>query len=156
MSQTTKLDLITFEVLRHRLWEINDEMAMLAARISGSPAVYESNDFNAAILTASGEGLFTGVYVIRQASALDVLVQSVIERFKDDCNDGLVCDSNGQCVMPGMMNPNTCTNPCPTGFTCQPDGSCKPTMSMPKPCVQLESTMSPMRSRHRLFLCSRS
>jgi N-methylhydantoinase B/oxoprolinase/acetone carboxylase alpha subunit len=88
MSQTTKLDLITFEVLRHRLWEINDEMAMLAARISGSPAVYESNDFNAAILTASGEGLFTGVYVIRQASALDVLVQSVIERFKDDCNDG--------------------------------------------------------------------
>jgi N-methylhydantoinase B len=88
MTETKKLDLITFEVLRHRLWEINDEMAMLAARISGSPAVYESNDFNAAILTATGEGLFTGVYVIRQASALDVLVQSVIERFKDDCNDG--------------------------------------------------------------------
>jgi N-methylhydantoinase B len=81
------MDVITFEVLRHRLWEINDEMAMIAARVSGSPAVYESSDFNTAILTASGEGLFTGVYVIRQASALDVLVQSVIERFAGRIND---------------------------------------------------------------------
>jgi N-methylhydantoinase B/oxoprolinase/acetone carboxylase alpha subunit len=88
MSARQNLDVITFEVLRHRLWEINDEMGMLAARISGSPAVYESGDFNTAILTADGEGLFTGVYVIRQASALDVLVQSVIERFRDDIRDG--------------------------------------------------------------------
>ena len=70
MTETGKLDLITFEVLRHRLWEINDEMAMLAARISGSPAVYESNDFNAAILTASGEGLFTGWPLKRVGKAM--------------------------------------------------------------------------------------
>jgi N-methylhydantoinase B len=88
MSEPRKIDLVTFEILRHRLWEINDEMAMLAARISGSPAVYESGDFNTAILTADGEGLFTGVYVIRQASALDVLVQSVIEQFRGDLKDG--------------------------------------------------------------------
>jgi N-methylhydantoinase B len=88
MSERHKIDLVSFEILRHRLWEINDEMAMLAARISGSPAVYESSDFNTAILTAKGEGLFTGVYVIRQASALDVLVQAVIEQFGDDLNDG--------------------------------------------------------------------
>lgn len=88
MTARRKIDLVTFEIMRHRLWEINDEMAMLAARISGSPAVYESNDFNTAILTAKGEGLFTGVYVIRQASALDVLVQSVIERFANDMHDG--------------------------------------------------------------------
>lgn len=87
-NERRKIDLVTFEILRHRLWEINDEMAMLAARISGSPAVYESGDFNTAILTAEGEGLFTGVYVIRQASALDVLVQSVIERFRGDLHDG--------------------------------------------------------------------
>jgi len=88
MTERRKIDLVTFEILRHRLWEINDEMAMLAARISGSPAVYESNDFNTAILTADGEGLFTGVYVIRQASALDVLVQSVIKKFAGDICDG--------------------------------------------------------------------
>ena len=32
--------------------------------------------------------MFTGVYVIRQASALDVLVQSVIKRFGDNIHDG--------------------------------------------------------------------
>jgi N-methylhydantoinase B len=61
MSNHAKIDVITFEVLRHRMWEINDEMGMIAARISGSPLVYESGDFNTGILTAKGEGLFTGV-----------------------------------------------------------------------------------------------
>jgi N-methylhydantoinase B len=82
------INVVTFEVLRHRLWEINDEMGLIAGRISGSPAVYESGDFNTAILTADGKGLFTGVYVIRQAAALDVVVQSVIKEFKDDINEG--------------------------------------------------------------------
>ena len=77
-----RVDVVTFEVLRHRLWEINDEMALTMGRISGSPAVYESGDFNSAILTADGRGLFAGVYVIRQASALDLVVQAVLERFE--------------------------------------------------------------------------
>ena len=77
------VDLVTFEVLRHRLWEINDEMGLIAVRISGSPAVYESNDFNTAILTGDGRGLFVGTYVIRQSAALNLVVQGVLERFKD-------------------------------------------------------------------------
>jgi N-methylhydantoinase B len=88
MTAKTLTNLVTFEILRHRLWEINDEMGLLAARISGSPAVYESGDFNTAILSADGRGLFTGVYVIRQASALDVVVQTVRERFRDDIAEG--------------------------------------------------------------------
>ena len=39
---------MTFEVIRHRLWAINDDQAMIAARLSGSPVVYEALDFNAA------------------------------------------------------------------------------------------------------------
>ena len=54
--KTDKIDRVTFEVLRHRLWEINDEMGLIAGQISGSPAVYESGDFNTAILTADGKG----------------------------------------------------------------------------------------------------
>ena len=88
MKNKDHLDVVTFEVLRHRLWEINDEMGLMAARISGSPAVYESGDFNAALLTADGRGLFTGVYVIRQAAALDVMVRCVIKEFEGDINDG--------------------------------------------------------------------
>lgn len=88
MDIRKQLDVVTFEVLRHRLWEINDEMGLMAARISGSPAVYESGDFNAALLTADGRGLFTGVYVIRQAAALDVMVRCVLAEFGDEIHDG--------------------------------------------------------------------
>lgn len=88
MGEAKELDVVTFEVLRHRLWEINDEMGLMAARLSGSPAVYESGDFNAALLTADGRGLFTGVYVIRQAAALDVMVRCVLAEFGDDIRDG--------------------------------------------------------------------
>ncbi len=88
MDTRKQLDLVTFEVLRHRLWEINDEMGVIAGRISGSPAVYESGDFNAALLTADGRGLFTGVYVIRQSAALDVMVQCVIQSFEGDVEEG--------------------------------------------------------------------
>jgi N-methylhydantoinase B len=89
MSTTyTHVDVITFEVLRHRLWELNDEMALMMGRISGSPSVYESGDFNVAILTSDGQGLYAGVFVVRQASALDIVVQKVIEVFGDNIHDG--------------------------------------------------------------------
>lgn len=82
------LNPITFEVLRHRLWEINDEQGLIAAQISGSPAVYEAGDFNTCILTPEGDGLFVGVYVIRQAAALDMVVQTVLKQFDGDIEDG--------------------------------------------------------------------
>ena len=40
------LDPITYEVLRNRLWAINDEAAMTAAKIAGTPIIYEALDFN--------------------------------------------------------------------------------------------------------------
>jgi N-methylhydantoinase B len=86
--QQAEVDVVTFEVLRHRLWELNDEMALMVGRISGAPSVYESGDFNVAILTPDGQGLYAGVFVVRQASALDIVVQKVIEVFGDDINDG--------------------------------------------------------------------
>ena len=48
------VDPITLEVLRHRLWTINDEQGKVAIQISGSPTVYEGKDLNAAILTTRG------------------------------------------------------------------------------------------------------
>src|ERR1035438_4839694 len=58
-----RLDPVTFEVIRHRLSAINDEQAMIAARMSGSPVIYEVFDFNAAILTPDGQGLAAGIYI---------------------------------------------------------------------------------------------
>lgn len=83
-----KIDPVTFEVLRHRLWSINDEQGAIAARISGSPAIYETFDFNIGILTAAGRGVFTGVYIGHHAIPLEIVVKSVLEKFGDDIHPG--------------------------------------------------------------------
>ncbi len=83
-----KVDPVTFEVLRHRLWAINDEQGAIAARISGSPAIYEGFDFNIGILTAAGRGVFTGVYIGHHAIPLEMVVAAVKERFGDDVHPG--------------------------------------------------------------------
>jgi N-methylhydantoinase B len=77
MSAT--LDPVTFEVIRHRLWAINDDQAMIAARLSGSPVVYEAFDFNAALMTRDGRGLYSGIYIIHHASTIDVFVRRILD-----------------------------------------------------------------------------
>jgi len=83
-----KVDPVTFEVLRHRIWAINDEQAMVAARVSGSPVVYETFDFNLGILTPQGKGVYTGVYIAHHAIPLEQVVSSVMKKFGDDIHPG--------------------------------------------------------------------
>ena len=80
----TTLDPITLEVLRHRLWMINDEQGRVAASISGSPVVYEAKDFNASLLTPNGDAFFVGVYTTRIALSLHVAAKTIIARFAED------------------------------------------------------------------------
>jgi len=83
-----KVDPVTFEVLRHRIWAINDEQALVAARVSGSPVVYETFDFNLGILTPEGKGVYTGVYIAHHAIPLEQVVRAVRKKFGDDINPG--------------------------------------------------------------------
>jgi N-methylhydantoinase A/oxoprolinase/acetone carboxylase beta subunit/N-methylhydantoinase B/oxoprolinase/acetone carboxylase alpha subunit len=78
-----RLDPITYEVIRNRLWAINDEQAQTAARKSGSQVVYEAFDFNSGLLDKDGNGLFAGVYVLFHTTGLDMTVKVVLERFPD-------------------------------------------------------------------------
>jgi N-methylhydantoinase B len=78
---TTTLDPVTFEVIRHRLWAINDDQAMIAARLSGSPVVYEALDFNAALTTGDGRGLCSGIYIIHHAATIDVFVRRILQEW---------------------------------------------------------------------------
>ena len=48
-------DLITFEVVRHRLWQINDEQGRSIINVSGSPVASETNDFNVALADANAQ-----------------------------------------------------------------------------------------------------
>lgn len=86
---TSTLDPVTFEVIRHRLWAINDEQALLASRLSPSPVVHEALDFNAALLTADGRGLYSGIYIVMHASTMDVFVRKVLELWQaEDIHEG--------------------------------------------------------------------
>lgn len=75
------IDAATFEVLRHRLWAINDEAAVTIGRVSGSPIATEGNDFNSGLMTASGETVVAGIYVLVHAAALGRIVRDVIDNY---------------------------------------------------------------------------
>jgi N-methylhydantoinase B len=81
---TAAVDSITLEVLRHRLWMINDEQGRVGAQLSGSPVVYEAKDFNSALQTPDGNSLFIGIYTTRLSLCLDFATKTIIQRFQDD------------------------------------------------------------------------
>jgi len=81
--QTDELDPITYEVVRNRLWAINDEQGQTAARKSGSQFIYEAFDFNSGLLDADGNGVFAGVYVLFHTTGLDMTVRQILEDFPD-------------------------------------------------------------------------
>jgi N-methylhydantoinase B/oxoprolinase/acetone carboxylase alpha subunit len=74
----SEIDPVTFEVIRHRLWAINDDQARMAARLASTPIVYDGYDFNAALVTADGRGLVTGVYIMQHGSTLDDFIRRLI------------------------------------------------------------------------------
>jgi len=77
-------DAVLFEVLRHRLWAINDEAATTIARISGSPVANESYDFNTALMDNDGNVVVIGAYVMAHACALDRVVRYVIDEHSEN------------------------------------------------------------------------
>jgi N-methylhydantoinase B len=81
---TDPLDPVTFEVIRHRLWAINDDQARMGARLSGTPIIYEGYDFNAALVTADGRGLYTGVYIMHHGATIDGFVRKVLTEWPSE------------------------------------------------------------------------
>jgi N-methylhydantoinase B len=89
------IDPVTFEVIRHRLWAINDDQARMAARLASTPIVYDGYDFNAALVTADGRGLVTGVYIMQHGSTLDDFVRRLIADWpRDELRPGDMFYSN--------------------------------------------------------------
>lgn len=83
-NSRVRLDPITFEVLRHRIWSINDESALTLKRISGSPVASEVNDFNTSILTADGQAVIVGPYIVSHAVGQNIIVQNLIADLSDN------------------------------------------------------------------------
>ncbi|MDX6723835.1 MAG: hypothetical protein QOD73_2239 [Solirubrobacteraceae bacterium] len=88
-DRASGIDPVTFEVIRHRLWAINDEQGRMAARLSGSFIVYEGHDFNAGLVTADGRGLYCGVYILWHGATIDEFVRRIMEEWApEDIREG--------------------------------------------------------------------
>ena len=77
---TGVVDPITFEVLKHRLWQINDEQSAAIKTISASPIVVEGNDFNAGLFTAGGEVVVAGIGSVVHVTTMGDTMRSIIQK----------------------------------------------------------------------------
>ncbi len=103
-----RLDPSTFEILRHRLWYINDEGALTISRLSGSPVATEVFDMNAGLMTATGSLVYIDTFICAQATTLAALVQHLLAEYADNpgfggddiflCNDPYVSVCHQNCV----------------------------------------------------------
>ena len=73
-----RVDPITFEILRHRLWSINEEAANTLERVSGSLIASEVHDMNASIMTARGDSLVIAPYMLVHAISMETVAKDVI------------------------------------------------------------------------------
>ena len=74
------LDPITFEVLKHRLWQINDEQSAAIKTISASPIVVEGNDFNTGLFTAAGEVVVAGIGSVVHVTTMGDTLRAIIRK----------------------------------------------------------------------------
>ena len=90
------VDLVTFEVVSHRLWQICDEMGATLRKVSGSPVATEAADFATMIADENGAGVYMGPYVLNHAVVLeDIISWTLIHRANNPgitCNDMFLCN----------------------------------------------------------------
>lgn len=66
------LDPLTYEVVRHRLWSVTEEMGETLKRMSGSPIVTDANDFDFTINDEMGQQVQVGLYNTMLVGAIDL------------------------------------------------------------------------------------
>lgn len=80
----TEIDPITYEVIRHNLWNINEEHGATIVKVSGSPIAVFAHDFNPSILTEDGEFVYFGPYLQFHAGMLDLNIKWTLENRSDN------------------------------------------------------------------------
>ncbi len=95
-----RLDPINYEILRHKLWAINDEQAMTMSRCSASNVANDIKDMNCGLLNADGDVIVLGTYIALHALTMSFITKDIIENYADNpginpgdmfiCNDPYV------------------------------------------------------------------
>ena len=80
----TPISPITFEVVRHRLTNINEDAAATLKRVSGSQIAVEANDLNTVIMAPDGRVVACGRYVLVQVASMHLVVTDLLEHYLDN------------------------------------------------------------------------
>ncbi|MGQ0546827.1 MAG: hydantoinase B/oxoprolinase family protein, partial [Betaproteobacteria bacterium] len=73
------IDPVTFEVIRHALWNVNEEHGATIQRLSGSPVAMYALDLNPSILTEDAEFVYFGPYMQYMSGVTDTQVKWTLE-----------------------------------------------------------------------------
>ena len=76
---SSDIDPVTYEVIRHNLWHINEEHGATIQRISGSPVAMYALDLNPSILTEDAEFVYFGPYMQYMSGVTDTQVKWTLE-----------------------------------------------------------------------------
>lgn len=80
MNVKRELDPITLEVIRHRLWQITNEMGAALIHVSGSPVVTQVNDIMTGIFLPEGEPVSFGPYVVLHFGCNPFAIKAILEQ----------------------------------------------------------------------------
>ncbi len=83
-SSNSSLDPITFEVIRHRMWQITNEMGSALIHVSGSPVVTQVNDIMTGVFLASGEPVSFGPYVVLHFGCNPFAISAILDQCAND------------------------------------------------------------------------
>ena len=78
-ADVAAVDPLTYEVVRHRLAAIAEEMGDALKRMSGSVVVTDCNDFGATILDECGDSVIVGLYNTQLAASVDMAAKWTLE-----------------------------------------------------------------------------
>ena len=81
---TQNIDPVTYEVVRHNLWNVNEEHGATIQRISGSPVAMYALDLNPSILTEDAEFVYFGPYMQYMSGVTDTQVKWILEHRSDN------------------------------------------------------------------------
>jgi N-methylhydantoinase B len=92
-----------YEVIRHRLWSINDEACITMMHASGSPVVHVG-DFNVSIYTPDGDVAVIGTYYMIPVGTMARMVKELLTRFGEDIAEGDVFVCNDPFIAAAHQN----------------------------------------------------
>lgn len=79
-----EVDPVTFEIIRHKLYQVMDETIIALENVSGSPITNEGHDMMASLYKADGGLMVGGVGFLHHLTSAAQAVKHIIANFSDD------------------------------------------------------------------------